>query len=623
MMIQPTSEKAAEYLWFGKKCLEHARATGSSGTRAFVDGIYTIICKYTPHKAILIDIGGGKFLSHPRSGSLKLLPYFDNEMNQYYLAAINGGGYGKNKDGWYELANRTPYPLQDNDRGTFLIDGDDKSGCEVEWAGSDSENYGNIWWIGQGENPPVVSWRGPPNILLTPSATLSIPGLTALETNFGDKPAYTCFGVDVYQSGSVLATCPSIAPPLLGGSVQVPNLVAGAAIAYNGQLLCAVVSNYGDYSAGFKLTVAIYNGSAWRLLSGQFDCGKLRTPAFFSSDAKTLILDNKKYQISDDLQNVTCTGSADMTASGTRTIVGTGGYSSEYHYNGNAKLWPGMTSSGGIGVTTLTATAAFTGSGSSGQTTTKKRVPVYTGNPATDVIVYPDGSKGPGKCQDGNDYLEGFTAEANGAYCSMQWSGVQCFEGNRATRKIGTCNDSFSITVTLQPQGITGTYSRAVRVEEVALIGPLQPYVGAGYILQNAQGYVTWTISGGTMSAGGTITSLTDDMCMQRVVTGTDACGASASLTLISLSCPEHTYHKKLICDENYTDGVFETLEADQEAWRYYNGYYKQWIRYTGFTRSILSPCCPPSEQGGSHAPFGQVGTWTCACTAASSEECS
>ena len=61
--IEPTSDVCIPYVWFAEDCLK----LQSYGHKAISDGIYIIVCKYTPTKATLIAIGGGNFLCHPRS----------------------------------------------------------------------------------------------------------------------------------------------------------------------------------------------------------------------------------------------------------------------------------------------------------------------------------------------------------------------------------------------------------------------------------------------------------------------------------------------------------------------------------------------------------------------------
>ena len=158
MDIRPTSEAAEAYIWFGRDCLRRAHRTGHGGVKALRDGLLLVICKYTIHHADLIVIQRGDFLMYPRSGSLRAYSVGDD----ITTTGVNGGGYVKAGTQFAQLSARHPYPLVDDDHGTFLITIDGEE-LEVEWAAPGEENYGNLWWSGTGDDPPVLSWKGPPS----------------------------------------------------------------------------------------------------------------------------------------------------------------------------------------------------------------------------------------------------------------------------------------------------------------------------------------------------------------------------------------------------------------------------------------------------------------------------
>lgn len=213
-MIRPTSEKAAEYLWFGKQCLD----LQSEGASAIVDGLYTIICKYTPEDAILIAIGGGSFIATPR-----LLG-----QNNGYSEALKPQGAGS-----------LTYPLDDlTDTSQVLTIGDK----EFELDRS-AHLYGNIDWIGPNslELPEsdaiVLTWKGPTGRLVAFDYTKPISGLTTSDITFSEDepPKYTCFGPNIYSEGQVYDTIPTtgdVLPKVLGCAIQ------------NGVLVCIVNNHY-------------------------------------------------------------------------------------------------------------------------------------------------------------------------------------------------------------------------------------------------------------------------------------------------------------------------------------------------------------------------------------------
>jgi hypothetical protein len=484
MAIKPTSEKAADYVWFAKRCL----ALKSRGVKALTDGPRTIICKYTPTDAIL-HILGGDFLLHPRTGQVKQIPFFDNQGNELQITGVYGGGYRPATSGYSEIENRYVYPLQDNDKGTWLLDAD---GLSCEW--SSSENYGNMWWIGS--DGKVLSWHSIPNRHFLIDTIYNIPGLTEVENVLGDpgstKQYFTCFKNNVYQDGEVLAT------------VDLDkHLVAGACY-QQGVLLVAAV----DGSNGYRLKLLKQKGSGWEQIGDAFETSRLKTPAFFSKDGTTMTFDGAVYTISPTI--FTLKTASQFATSGTQTESTN---RMEFRKNGTMRgLWLENGTSEEL-VYSSDVTYEITGTDSGVTTTT---VPLVTYGQATAVSIFLDGAVG--------DCLH-FVANANGPYCTLEWGGDANGEGNVCGK--GIC-DEYTVTATLQPHGVTATLYHAANscTGTMYIEGP--GYGGGGtYFAHNANGTVTWTVSAGTITEGGSA-DFTGE-CGTVTITATDECGCIAT----------------------------------------------------------------------------------------------
>ncbi len=236
MIIQPTSEKAAEYAWFGKQCLD----LGETGRKLMQDGMYTVICEYTPDKAVLLVIGGGSFISTPR------------------LFGRNDGYLDDVAQGEGSLA----YPLDDLTETSQVLTIDNPP--EVERS---VHLYGNIDWIGPNSIPPpakdsteapdsdavVLTWKGPPGRLVPFDTSMRIPGLTEPDIQFSLEAGevFTCFGPNVYSGGEIFATAPTVG--------DVPPKILGCAL--QGETLVCIINNHYAERLGFMEEVWLNRGA--------------------------------------------------------------------------------------------------------------------------------------------------------------------------------------------------------------------------------------------------------------------------------------------------------------------------------------------------------------------------
>ena len=504
MDIRPTSDAAVDYVWFGRNCLEQARRSGFGGAKAIQDGRLLVICKYTLHHATLITLSQGDFTMHPRSGLMRSYPVTDDTT----IPGINGGGWAQSGEGFSELAARSPYPLVDNDHGTFVIsiDGED---LEVEWADSASENYGNIWWSGTGDEPSVLSWRGPPSIQFPIGAEYTIPGLT-MEVPGGNS----VFGCFIYSDGAQLCHGPAWYP-----DEPERTLIVGACYATDEakkRWLVAVTVTHKGSAHVFQVWRSEDTGKTWQLLN-EFLSLRAAVTAFISQDGRRFVYGGQLYQIDAAVSSVVAGAKIPTSTAGTRTIHGAGGYGSTYHYEGVRHIWPALSKeTGELVYATVREEAAFGGTGSGDAKNQTTQIPVYRGNPATAVSI-----------QVGFDAGFTFAAVFSGSYCSIQWSGVDSYQGTTAWKAAPDgCNTDFTVSVTLMPQGVSDTYTHTAEQEDMTVSGPASASVGTQYSANHAIAPVTWSVSSGAINDNGQITELGCD----PTITATDFCGRTASL---------------------------------------------------------------------------------------------
>ena len=501
MDIRPTSDAAVDYVWFGRTCLEQARRSGFGGAKAIRDGRWLVICKYTPHHATLITLSQGDFTMHPRSGRLAKLPYWNTDYEKFTLAGINGGGWAQSGEGFSELAARSPYPLVDNDHGTFVIsiDGED---LEVEWAGNADDNYGNIWWSGTGDEPSVLSWKGPPSIQFPIGAEYTIPGLT-MEVPSGNS----VFGCFIYSDGARLCHGPSWYP-----DEPERTLIVGACYATDEarkRWLVAMTVTHKGSAHVLQVWRSDDTGKTWQLLN-EFPSLRAAVTAFISQDGHRFVYGGQLYQIDAAVSSVVAGAKIPTSTTGTRTIHGAGGYDSTYRYEGVRHIWPALSKeTGELVYTTVREEAAFGGTGSGDIRNQITQIPVYRGNPATSVAIQVDFD---------TDFT--FTALFSGNYCSIQWSGVDGYQGKTAWKAATDgCSTNFSVSVTLMPQGVSASLTHTSTQVDLAITGP-EVWSGnmADYTAVNAIGEVTW--------------SAPPTGCGTATITATDFCGRTASLTV-------------------------------------------------------------------------------------------
>lgn len=448
----------------------------------------------------------GNFLTHIRSGGLKLQPYFDNQTNQYYLTGIDGGGYRENLS---ELANRYTYPLQDDDRGTWVVN---TTGPAVEWTSG--ENYGNCYWWDGEKDGQVLSWKGPPNGLSI-SGAYNIPGLSQIENTVGTTLYYTTFGVYIYRDGDYLAHGPQWFV-----DNEMATLVAGAM--YIGSVLCCLtVTNKQPDGFWLQLWTTADDGKNWKLIKEVPVSSRLRMSAQISKDGMTFHYDGTVYKIIPDKSDFTSSFTAPATSKGRRTVVGQGGQEEgSYHYSGTTNIWPGLSPTDSLEYSSLTVDAKFDFTKTSSGGYQKSDQPVYRGNPATAVTVRQYG------VFSNNEIW--FIAEANGSYCTMDWSGVDRVENGFGIKKTQLCNSDYSITATANPQGVSGTFTQTYIPTLLSVSGPYDMAVGSVYGVSNAIGEIRWEITQGKIVSG-VITELGN--CGEATITVRDQCKRSAHFT--------------------------------------------------------------------------------------------
>lgn len=500
MVIRPTSAKAGQYVWFGRHCLRG----GGSGTKAIVDGGCTVICKYGSGQAILIALNSG-IASHPRSGSLRKIPYWDNQMNQYYLTSVDGGGWNESLA---DLTAVNSYPLTDDDNGTWLIASD----AAIAWDAA--ENYGNVAWVGIDS---VLTWKGPPNGF-TIASVYNIPGLSNQDFNVVSGTFYTTFGEYIYEDGAQLCKAPQ--------SVDIEpmqNLVVGASYATDSSgaiwLICISVFHNADPNEYYlKVSKSSDSGVTWTEIHSETAPHRAKTTAQVSVDGRTFVFNGSIYQISADVALCAVVTSVPSTAAGSKIITNKGGYGSTYTYSGELIEWPGLDQGEALAYTKTVVTASFedadTGDATSGTTS----VPVYLGNPATSITIAPIDAE---PLCSGNGVAINLAASVNGAYCSIQWSGVQCSRGAQAT-KFGC---SGTVTATLSPQGVSDTYT-ITPLSSLTISGPFAPVSGSQY---SSNGYApfTWSITGGmNWGIDSTTGVITQKGCGIGTIEVTDSCGS-------------------------------------------------------------------------------------------------
>lgn len=532
---------------------------------------YCEAIRWDEHVRVKIIDLTGNFLTHPRTGKLRLQPYFDNEMNEYYLTGIDGGGWRKDLS---ELANIYTYPLQDGDKGTWVAT---VFGTEIEWT--DDENYGNCYWIG--EDGATLSWKGPPNGFPI-GGIYQIPGLTQ---SLGDGLSNTCFGVHIYEDGAYLCHGPQ-----WFADNELKTLVVGA-MYIDGRLFCQAVTNKTP-GIFLQLWTTQDTGTTWTLVQ-EVTSTWPRTTAQISKDGKKFVYDSVLYTIADDLKSFASTTTIPAVAAGTRVVVGRGGYGSPYTYAGQLNLWPGMDVSEGLKNSVLSVDAKFKyeTAGSGGYQ--KSEQPVYRGNPATQVAVSQYGTFANSEIW--------FSATANGTYCTLDWSGVDRVENGFGVKRTTQCNSDFTVTATANPQGVSGLYVRTAQVLDMVVSGdqgqvnpvqtgnmPYRPVTASQYYVSNAIGDVTWYTTKGTITSNGYATFSGTDYALVYAV---DSCGRESNRLEVAIG------RGTWVLTQN--EGGYTPSES---CGGYYGGYYNYLASDAGTTKVVVQLCwgcvygsCSPS----------------------------
>jgi len=250
MAIRPTSVKAAEYLWFGQKCL----SLRSTGSKAIIDGLHLIICKYTPSDAVLIAISKKGFLTHARNGVPRgfQFPSANPNISNQYGFAHTGRGYTGTPpiDDGDETAVSTgnPFPLIDDDTKTWLFSKESDA-----WTAEGPQEivYGNVDWKGPATEYPddrkILTYRGNPSRYWPVNQFILIPGLSrvdhTIESLTGDYSYTTVFSEFIYEGGSIRATMPTLYAPMNSG-IQRAQVLGAAYRESDGMLICIVKTCY-------------------------------------------------------------------------------------------------------------------------------------------------------------------------------------------------------------------------------------------------------------------------------------------------------------------------------------------------------------------------------------------
>jgi hypothetical protein len=130
---------------------------------------------------VIVLISSVGLLSHPRTGNLNKVIFYDQDMNAYRLTAVSGGGWNKELQ---ELAERNVYPLRDDDNGTWTTNS--------IFAWTENENYGNEYWS---DGTEILQWKSVPNGFNI-SSTYFIQGLSREEIVVSGTPYYTVFDIN-------------------------------------------------------------------------------------------------------------------------------------------------------------------------------------------------------------------------------------------------------------------------------------------------------------------------------------------------------------------------------------------------------------------------------------------
>lgn len=493
-------------------------------------------------KVRIINISGN-FLTHPRSGIVNQQDYYDNEMNLYKIFGVSGGGFRPNSTntGYDELENRYTYPLQDNDKGTWVASTEPAT---MEWTSD--ENYGNCYWT---DGTDVLSWHGPPNRHFAINTIYNIPGLTEVENVLNSKQYFTCFKNNIYQDGSILAT------------INLDrHLVAGACY-QGGVLLVAAV----DGTNGYKLKLLKQANNGWTQVGNTFDTSRLKTPAFFSKDGKTMTFDSAVYSVSVD--SFTLVTPRQYSYSGTQTE---GDDRTTFNKSGIIKgLWCENNISEELNYSVI---ASKTISGSGEQQT--KVVPFVQGGSASSVILNPPDIIS----IDGGTYAQ-FRFTANGPYCRAEWGGDADEAGRVKLPASDPCAElSYNAAITLQPSGVTAAYTYSFPAPACSMVMYTTSPTSLG--VSGAIGAVTWSSSGGTVVDGVVDVSTA---CGTITITATDECGctvtgrvkgASGRLCVTSESWPDPTCQPGCTWNVHHTDRVSS---------------YDEWGSLIGYTDSVYS----------------------------------
>lgn len=525
-----------------KREMELGGLTVSARTVKYSNGViiscrkcfnYETVDIFVPAKVTEITLEYAKldgFIGHLKSGQLGKLPYYDTDSNIYTLTGIAQGGFSAQQGVWYSLSNSDVYQLVDDDKASFNISN------KVKWLGS-NDNYGNNYWS---NGIVTLSWRGCPSVQFPIPSKYRIPGLSK-----EDGTNYTVFGYYVYNKGSKLCHVPKYFV-----NDESKSLVAGACISKdssNVHWLVVLSVSHTDTGYIFRIHKSKDIGKTWVLI-GEFSCNRLTVSASINNTGKLFVFESTLYRIDADITYVTVVDTKPDADAGTLVITGDGGYESEYSYAGSINCWAGIKNSE-LSYETANISAMFGYSGNVDNSTQTRQVPLYRGNPATQVSIKVAGTGTGGPCTVSGDGVNvQLVAEVNGTYCQAVWSGVDCYKGLSAVKKVPTCDSAYTVSVTIQPQGITATYEQTAGLPAILISGPVDIGLNNQYSAANAVGDVTWSINKGQINANtGVITSISGASCGTAIITATDKCGRTG---VMYVKCPSGVW----LIDPTYVD---------------------------------------------------------------------
>ena len=152
-----------------------------------LDGVTCIVdVKGSSAKIIIVREYASGIILHPRSGVIKTLKYQeylnDPLLGPYAVEKTTRGVAGGWRDGKTVLTTEYAFPLIDEDNASFALTKEPDADIEGEFL-LDASNYGNLYWTnGNPENLVTLSWKGTPTRHFRLPSNINLPGLSTQET---------------------------------------------------------------------------------------------------------------------------------------------------------------------------------------------------------------------------------------------------------------------------------------------------------------------------------------------------------------------------------------------------------------------------------------------------------